>query len=188
MKERVKPSHNRKDLYNFYKERANFGNPVDYEIFMSVLKEFNTRILGSIIGQGNRFYIPAGLGSFVMSKKKAVLVIEEDGSISKYGFPVDWARTKELWNRDPDAKKKKKFVYHINEDEGNNVYRFKWFKPRSTIGNYTGYKFVLSSTNRKRLKDIIKSGIARTDKYFDIDKYKKENGKHSKDSVVKKDN
>jgi hypothetical protein len=73
-------------------------------------------------------------------------------------LPPNWAKTKELWDKNPEAKATKKIVYCLNEETDGVVYKLHWSKNRVPIENKLYYNFILTRANKRAIHQSIKQG------------------------------
>jgi hypothetical protein len=145
-----------KEIYKYYKSYSE--NPVEYQIFVRAWKDFAEQIINDIVFTGKDFMMPFRIGNLGIRKHKIIVNVNADGTIDKRYLRPDWASTKKLWEDDPEAKKRKQLVFHLNKHfRGFNC---KWFWDKSTcsITNQTAYSLVMSRTNKRKLAQAIFSG------------------------------
>lgn len=142
-----------KDIYKFYKSYSD--DPVEYSIFTKVWQEFADVIVTEIVERGKDFTMPFRLGCVGIRKKKIRVKMNPDGSIDKRYLRPDWKATKELWEKDEDAKREKKLVFHLNKHFGG--YNAKWFWDKSTcsVPNQTAYSLTMTRNNKRKLAAAI---------------------------------
>ena len=136
--------------YKLYKE-----NPVDYQTFRAIWITFIDKVTKGIVEEGKDFSMPYRLGSVGIRKQKIRVKMNPDGSIDKRYLRPDWNATKELWERDEEAKKTKRLVFHLNKHFGG--YNAKWFWDKSTciVKNQTAYSLTMSRENKRKLSEAI---------------------------------
>ena len=116
-----------KDFYNFYADktfktkikkysRLDKNSPYYISLlqYSKILNSINKEIVALMLYDAFEFKMPSNLGSVSIRKKKVEPYIDEDGNFIN-PLPVDRKATKELWDKDSNAKKEKKKVYHHNE-------------------------------------------------------------------------
>lgn len=142
-----------KNIYRFYKKKTD--KPVPSPQFRRVWESFITEVVQSIVLTGKDFNMPS-LGSLGIRKKKIIVKMTPDGDIDKRNLRPDWAKTKELWARDPEAKKRKQLVFHLNKHF--NGYDCKWFWDKATcsVPNYGAYSFAMTRGNKRYLAHVLK--------------------------------
>jgi hypothetical protein len=83
------------------------------------------------------------LGLFKIVKKKRDLT----------KLKPNWKSTKELWEKNPQAKKDKKLVFHLNEHSKGYYYKFYWKKGK--IQNVSVYSFIPVRSAQRSLASLI---------------------------------
>ena len=108
-----------------------------------------------IVNEGKDFVMPFRLGSVGIRKQKIRVHMNEDGTVDKRFLRPDWKATKDLWERDVEAKVSKQLVFHLNKHFGG--YNAKWFWDKSTcsIPNQTAYSLTMTRDNRRKLSKAI---------------------------------
>jgi len=127
---------------------------ISWEEYKKIIYLF-IRFMVKKIFEGESITLPFRMGKlYVIGKKIKPKFV--DGKIK--GLAPDWKSTKELWDRDTDAKKNKTLVYFLNEETNNIRYRFFYSKYNATMKNKFSYRFILSRANKRELAKIIKTG------------------------------
>ena len=122
--------------------------------FRRVWETFIGEVVESIVLGGRDFNMPS-LGSLGIRKQKVIVKMTPEGDIDKRSLRPDWAKTKELWAKDAEAKDSKQLVYHLNKHF--NGFNVKWWWDKSTCStiNNTAYTFALSRANKRFLAGVI---------------------------------
>lgn len=143
------------DVYKFYRKVS--INPVNKKTFVLLWKEFADLTTTDIVN-GRDFTMPFRIGVLGIRKKKIRIKLNPDGSIDKRCLRPDWKSTKELWERDKEAKERKQIVFHLNKHFGG--FNCKWFWDKSTccVPNQTAYSLVMSRENKRKLAKAIFTG------------------------------
>lgn len=143
------------DIYRYYKSISE--NPVSKQVFVAAWKDFADLITDDIVA-GKDFVMPFRIGILGIRKRKIQVKLNPDGTIDKRYLRPDWKTTKELWERDNEAKKRKQIVFHLNKHFGG--FNCKWFWDKSTccIVNQTAYSLVMSRDNKRKLAKAIFTG------------------------------
>ena len=164
---KVKTDYTQDDLYKYYKKTSNYDLGLKKIKFNKMIKKFNREIIKLILYKNFEFKMPYTLGSLRIRKGHGPdIQCDEDGNLIKRKLLVDYKRTRELWERNPEAKKEKKIVLHLNEHTDGYVYGFYWNKTRTKIRNKESYKFKSSRTNARWLNTVIKDESIKVD-YFE---------------------
>ena len=139
--------------YETYLKFSN--NPVSIQTYLLLCYSFNKFIVNKVL-EGNEVVLPARLGSLVIRGIKQQIKFSENGEIK--GLAPDWVKTKQLWDADPEAKKSKKLLYHMNHST--NGYRYSWFwSKKNAAVQYKGlYSLRMSRENKRRTSKCILSG------------------------------
>jgi hypothetical protein len=142
-----------RDIYKSYKSYSD--NPLDYKQFLRIWEKFAERTLDDIILKGKDFVMPFRLGSLGIRKQKIRVKMNDDGTIDKRSLRPDWKATRELWERDEEAKNNKQLVFHLNKHFGG--YNCKWFWDKSTcsVHNQTAYSLTMTRGNKRKLSAAI---------------------------------
>lgn len=129
------------DLYDHYisdKEKQSVYD-VSRKDFHKILDEYFIYI-ASQINEGRIFYIPYGLGSVYVVKKKTQIHY-------KNRLSVDWATTNKIGKK----------VYHLNEHSNGYKYMFKWDKLPLKFRNHRLYRFATVRGIKRALAKCIKN-------------------------------
>lgn len=142
-----------REAYRFYKSYSD--DPLPYKLFRDVWNDFIDQVTQGIVEEGKDFTMPFRLGSVGIRKRKIKVIMNPDGSIDKRYLRPDWKATKELWERDEEAKKEKRLVFHLNKHFGG--YNAKWFWDKSTciVKNQAAYSLTMSRENKRKLSEAI---------------------------------
>lgn len=150
------------NIFKFYK--LNSTKPTDFRTFKRVWETFIEEVIQGIILEGRDFSMPS-LGSVGVRKQKVIVAMTPDNDIDKRYLRPDWKATKELWARDPEAKKRKQLVYHLNKHF--NGFNCKWFWDKSTcsVPNNTAYSLTMTRANKRALSAAIQDEDIEVDYY-----------------------
>ncbi len=142
-----------KDYYNSYKKR-NKESPVSRSKFNSIITEYNKAICELIIEDNLIYQVPFLNLQFVIrkDKRKPRLI----GSKLVNPTPVDWKTTKELWERDEEAKEKKLLVRYNNSHTFGYVFRIYMKKYRCKTKHSKFMKYRPNRTFQRNLAKRIK--------------------------------
>jgi hypothetical protein len=158
-----------KGLDNF---ERNAGFLISQKEINSAVFKVNELIIEDMI-MNNRFLnIPYRLGTIGIFKYKPKLVRLPSG---KLNLPVDYKKTNELCEKEPDTKNKK-YIYHRNRQLGGHIATYKWLKHGARVRNILGYRFVPVKGAKRRLAAAIKDPTNRID--FFEHTLKNNNGRH----------
>lgn len=149
------------DRYNYYRKTIKDKDKrykIDILKWGDILREFNTIVVDKIINDSYEFKMPCNLGYLRIKKVKQKFKTDENGKIITRNLCPDWKKTKELWNKDPIAKKNKKLIYHLNKHSSSYYYKWYWDRITSTVKNQSLYKFIPVRQNKKDLAKAVFRG------------------------------
>lgn len=149
-------------LEHFYRNyKRTSSNQVTRQQYTAFIKDMTDEFMRSMIESSNDVKIP-GIGYFsILSHKPKVI---KDGKLNKKALRPDWKKTWEYWYKIYEGKTQKeiidindkKVIYHENKHSQGLSFVFKWNKFTSNIKGKKGYKFIPTSTNKKKLNNYIK--------------------------------
>lgn len=134
---KIKTNYSVGDYYNYY--RKTYDKGFDRKLYSKITKEFNTEIMKLIIEEGLIYTFPK-LNFKILIKKAKRKAYLKDGKLVN-SVPPDWKRTNALWEREPEAKKKKIVVRYNNSHSSGYVFRVFCDKSTSKLKNKTLFKF-----------------------------------------------
>ena len=139
---------NIRSSYKRYSKEAD--KPVDLKTFIPLANGYMEFLMQKVL-EGEEVTLPARLGTlFIQGVTKKL-------TFNKQGIPLlppNWAETKKLWDRDPEAKATRKIVYCLNEETNGVVYKILWSKNRVPIENKLYYTLRLTRDNKRANKYI----------------------------------
>ena len=149
--------------YEYYV--AHSKNPVSNKVYRAILKEYYEGVINLIIFEGLSFYLPLGYGNIEIRKKKTKVVITKEGNIDSTRLPIDWKKSKALWEKlypEKTAEEIKNIpnkprVRHLNEHTDR--YRFKifWDNVICKFPRYRVYAFVPTRTFKNKVTEALKT-------------------------------
>jgi hypothetical protein len=143
---------NIRSSYKTYKESV--STPVEEKQYLKIANGYMKFLIQKVL-EGEEVTMPARLGTLFIQGVKKKLKFNRDGVPL---LPPNWAKTKELWDRNPEAKATKKIVYCLNEETDGVVYKLHWSKNRVPIENKLYYNFILTRANKRAIHQSIKQG------------------------------
>lgn len=146
-KNRIGPKYGINDYYNHYKLNC---NKHDKNTYKNIINSFFEILSKKIIHDNFEFKLPKRLGVIQLRKFKPTVKLK-DGKIVKNFNPIDFKKTKDLWNRDEQAKKDKILVRHLNKHTKGFIFRIKYYY---TSANYKNKK-IYTFTAIRRIKKLI---------------------------------
>lgn len=143
---------NIKSSYKSYKKSVK--TPVEEKQFIKIANSYMEFLMQKVF-EGEEITMPARLGTlFIQGSKKEI-------KYNKNGIPLlppNWAATKRLWEKNPEAKQTRKIIYCLNEETDGIVYKLHWSKNRVPIENKLYYNFILTRANKRTIHQNIKQG------------------------------
>lgn len=144
---------NLRDSYKSYRE--GHRNPVAIKIYIEIALGFIKFLMSKVI-EGKDVKLPCELGIIGVRGKKQKPRLSDEGEI--VGLPPDWVGTKQLWDTDPEAKKRRQLLYLFNEHTGGFRYKIVWFKKGFKFKNKSVYSIKFSRMNKRTISNLIKAG------------------------------
>lgn len=158
------PTHCRlDDAYNLYKQLSE--NPVDKSTYSRIVRKVNKHVTDKMIFENFEVNLPNRLGSVRIKKKKIKVGLNPDGSLNKIMLRPDWDATMRLWEKDPEAKKQKKLVYHLNRHTDGYNHYFYWDKYTCNVPNNTAYSLTMTRSIKRKLAKVLKEDKVKVDYY-----------------------
>lgn len=142
-----------RDSYNTYKQKT--VKPIGLKTYLELTAAYNKFLIDKVMS-GKEVTLPSRMGTLEITGKQQTISFDDEGKVQ--GVAPDWVKTKELWERSPQAKKEKKLVYHINTHTEGVRYKFFWSKRSVLVENKTLYSLRLTRTNKRAVHDKILEG------------------------------
>ncbi len=139
--------------FKLYKETSK--KPVKEKVYKDITTDYHRYILEKVI-HGEKIGLPNRCGHLSIKGRKQTAKIDEKGNIT--GLPPHYTKTKELWERNPEAKKAKQLVYCTNEHSNQIVYSFVWQKKDITAKYKEMYNLRVSRIYKRKLWKLIMNG------------------------------
>jgi|6_EtaG_2_1085325.scaffolds.fasta_scaffold145116_2 hypothetical protein len=153
---KIKVDCGRMDMHKAYLKENKLEYKVDSSLYSKVLNSFNKKISKKIMTESFEYMLPYRLGNLRIKKYKPSIKVDENGNLDYKGLSPNWKATKELWNKDKEAKKNKKIVFHINDHSDGYNYKWHFSNYRSNCENRSVYSFIPTRTNKRTLAKLIK--------------------------------
>ena len=145
-------SHTIRTSYKYYKEKKEESD-VEIGLYAKINSLF-CKFMAEQVLEGEEIALPKRFGKLmILGKKESPRLV--NGKI--VGLSPNWPRTKELWDRDPEAKEQRKIVYNTNEHSDGYRYRCQWSKKNVFKQNKNLYSFKLTRANKRALMERIKN-------------------------------
>jgi len=108
------------EMYKYYVKE--YGNPkgITVTTYISMITEFNNRVMHRILFNGLKFRMGGRLGIMYLAKNKHAFQEKWNGSTRLIWYPPDWAATKKANKRDPKTGKLT-IIRHLNEHTDHNL-------------------------------------------------------------------
>ena len=130
------------DYYKFFNKKYN--RDISKSKYKNIIEDFNEAIINLIIEETLVYQLPY-IGMEIMIKKDRRRPKIVNGKLVN-NTPPDWKTTKELWEKDEEAKEKKIIVRYNNYHTSGYVYRIYCKKFKCNLKYRSLYKF---KPNRK---------------------------------------
>lgn len=138
--------------YKLY--RKNNTLLVSEKDFVSLCNEYHKFLMEKVF-KGFEVTLPMRLGTLQILGKKQKIKFDKNGNPN---LSPNWPKTKKLWEKCPECKKKKQRVYNTNEHSSGIRYRLTWSKKRVLIKNKILYSFILTRANKREIYRRILAG------------------------------
>lgn len=142
-----------KEIYKFYKKQS--SNPLDKTTYNKVFTQIFDNIMNTVIKDGTNIQFPNKFGNLEIQKKKQKIVYNEDGTVNRICFKVDWDATKKHWNTIYGDKSFQELKEIKNKPKVycKNKYRMS-FKYIKTNAHYKGKSVVMFIPSRKWCREL----------------------------------
>ena len=141
------------DRYKKYKGTTK--DPVTSKLYREICNKYQKFLMDKVL-DGKEVCFPARMGSLQVIGKKEKVTVDGEGNIS--GLAPDWVATKQLWERDPEARKQRKRLFHLNRQSDGYRYRFFWSKSRVLVTNKVLYSLRIARANKREVSERILNG------------------------------
>lgn len=146
----------KKNIRDSYKRYCNTtNNPVDIKTYTLLTGDYNKFLIQKVL-ENNEVTLPARMGTLSIVGRKQKVRYGEDGKIK--GLAPDWVKTKKLWESNPEARKNKQLLYHLNSHTDNVRYKYLWSKLQVLAENKTLYALRLTRDNKRAVHNMILQG------------------------------
>jgi hypothetical protein len=149
----TKTDSNIRDSYKLYKKICE--NIIDIKNYIYISNDYNKFLIEKLL-TGDQITLPGKMGTLMITGKKIKITFNEQGQPN---LAPDWVKTKELWDRNPEAKAQRKKLYHTNEHTNGVIYSAVWGKNKIAIENKRLYSLQLVRTNKRLIHSAIKKGV-----------------------------
>jgi hypothetical protein len=143
------------NLRDSYKEYSLQDEVVDIKTYLLITASYN-KFLSKKVLEGHEVTLPSKMGTLCIVGKKQDIKFNEKGEV--IGLAPDWVKTKALWERNEEAKKNKKRLFHLNSHTDNFRYKFLWSKVKVLVENKTLYALRMTRENKRAVHKSILNG------------------------------
>lgn len=158
--------------FKYFKEKINNRVKVytksKYNItagtYYSIVSEINKLVGEEIVYDGFELILPCRMGTIGLKKKKRKLWIDPKTGKAT-GYPVNLKETKDLWDRDPEAKAKKQYVYFMNNHTNQNIYKVAYDRKNANFTYKRVYRFKTCRYLNRELAKVLKDNKLNIDAY-----------------------
>ena len=149
----MKKYYNIRDSYKEYKKEH---VPIDIKTYLDIAYSFMKFIMFKVL-EGHMVVLPERLGTINVQGRKQNIRINSDTN-QIIGLAPNWQATRDLWNRNAEAKKEKKMIYHTNDHTQGVRYKYRWSKKKILVENKMAYSLKFTRTMKRALAKRIKEG------------------------------
>lgn len=129
---------------------------VKKKTYTSVLYDF-TKFLADELCEKGIIHFPEHTGLIkIQGQELKIKINPKTGLLDKR--TVDWGETNKLWAESPEAKEKKKVIFHMNEHSDFITYGIKWSKTKLSLKNKSTFIYLPCRHLKRRVAKMIKSG------------------------------
>lgn len=158
--QKINNSYGRVHYYRFYKAEQIKNNKDVLSIvqFNDTFTLLTKLIRTEIINTGSEYTLPFGLGKIYLTKVKCGVSKNKNGTL-RINYPKDYKATNDLWKSDPEAKKNRKFVRHLNRHSDGYFYRIIYSKPKIRMRYGSTIKLAINRGLKRGIAISIKNKI-----------------------------
>jgi len=133
---------------------SEFDLPASYRRCKKVWDAVTEELMVELLVNKEEVKLPGMMGTMGIRGKKTPIFPDGAHRIRN----INWPETLKLWDEYPECKENKQFVLYLNEHSDMVYYKYYWGKKKMKVSNRHLYRFVPTSTNKKRLAKLIMSG------------------------------
>lgn len=133
--------------------------------YNTIVEAINKLVGEEIVYDGLELTLPCRLGVIGLKKRKHKLWIDKPTGRAA-GYPVNLKETKDLWDRDPQAKAKKQYVFFTNEHTNQNMYRISYDRKNAHFTYKKVYRFKPCRYLNRELAKVLKDNKLNIDAYY----------------------
>jgi hypothetical protein len=105
---------------------------------------------------GETVILPVNMGKLLIMGYEKKVGIAEDGTLINK-LPIDFKRTRELWDTNEDAREKRILIRHLNKHTDGKVYKFVYNKSKARYKNKSAYRFKATRTHNRNLANVVRN-------------------------------
>ena len=143
---------------NNKKVKVNNRYNISLSEYGKIIKACNLAVMNLIIKRGIEFRLPYRMSHMSVVKKKIGFLTLPNGRVRLLS-QVDWTKTHDMWNKNPEAKAKKKVVYYTNEHSAGFIIRVRYLNTYANFKGATFYRFHPTREFNKALCNEIKTNM-----------------------------
>jgi hypothetical protein len=149
-------------MSDYYKQYIKENPKISKTLYNNIISDFNEGIRDLIINEGLTYQFPyTNFQLFIKKHKRRPRIV--NGKLIN-SIPINWKATKELWEKDEEAKEKKILIRFTNYHTFGYVFRILFKKFYSNVKNKSLYKF---KNNRKLQRELSKRILDNTKDPYD---------------------
>jgi hypothetical protein len=126
----------RDDFYSYYRKN---GGTLNRDPFARILRECNKALMEELMVGAEDYTLPCGLGRISFRKRKNKAYVSNGGI--KSTALIDWKKTMELWQSDPQAKRNKVLLRYTNMNTARYSFRIAMFNRLFKNKEYFAFRF-----------------------------------------------
>lgn len=171
VKNRVGTEYTARHIFYAYRKKAKKAKLpfIPYGDFRRFMLDFHAEIVRECTENKFEFKAPSRLGTFKIAKKKICFTInEKTNTIDQKYVMIDWAKTKEMWTKNPKSKENKKFIFFTNRHTNGYYFKWEWSRRIAAFHNADYYIFLPLITVRGTLYETIMKDPANYDAYMAV--------------------
>lgn len=142
-------------MTDYYKYYNNNGGTVNKAKYNKVVSEVNNSIIEAMLNDNLEYNLPTlGLTLTIRKDKRKPSI--KNGKLYN-PTPIDWVKTRKLWDSNKEAKKNKVLVRYLNNHTNGYIFRIYCKKFGARLKNRSIYKFKPSRNFQRSLSKRIKN-------------------------------
>lgn len=139
------------DCFNYYRKRYPEYKLTERQ-YAGILKEIMRGLAERMFKENLVVPLPSRMGEVFIEQKKRKLWFRKDGSLCTKALAINYKKSKELWEKEPDK------IGTMIRYSDRNRYWIKWSKITSNVTNIKKYIFKPTRINMSFLREVIDQG------------------------------